>query len=97
MKGGRNVAHVKTAISLDESLFREAEEWAGKLGVSRSQFYAKAIEEYVRERENEELLKRLNEAHAGGLDPEDEELLERMRVYHGRLLEETGNEWKTGG
>jgi metal-responsive CopG/Arc/MetJ family transcriptional regulator len=97
MKGGRNVTHVKTAISLDESLFREAEEWAGKLGVSRSQFYARAIEEYVRERENEELLKRLNEAHAGGLDPEEEELLERMRVYHGRLLEETGNEWKTGG
>lgn len=91
------MAHVKTAISLDESLFREAEEWAGKLGVSRSQFYANAVEEYVRRRENEELLRRLNEAHAGGLDPEEEELLERMRVYHGRLLEETGNEWKTGG
>jgi Arc/MetJ family transcription regulator len=91
------MAHVKTAISLDESLFREAEKWAGKLGVSRSQFFAKALAEYVRERENEELLARLNEAHADGLDPEEEELLERMRVYHGRLLEETGNEWKTGG
>ncbi len=91
------MAHVKTAISLDESLFREAEEWAGKLGVSRSQFFAKALAEYVRERENEELLRRLNEAHADGLDPEEEEFLERMRIYHGRLLDETGNEWKTGG
>ena len=91
------MAHVKTAISLDESLFREAEEWAGKLGVSRSQFFAKALAEYVRERENEELLRRLNEAHADGLDPEEEEFLERMRIYHGRLLDETGNEWKPGG
>lgn len=91
------MAHVKTAVSMDEALFREAEEWAGKLGVSRSQLFARAVAEYVRERENEELLRRLNEAHAGGLDPEEEEWSERMRVYHGRLLDETGNEWKTGG
>jgi hypothetical protein len=96
MKGGRNVAHVKTAVSMDEGLFREAEEWAERLGVSRSQFFARAVEEYVRERENEELLRRLNEAHADGLDPEEEKWLERIRVYHGRLLDETGNEWKTG-
>lgn len=91
------MSHVKTAVSMDEALFREAEKWAGKLGVSRSQLFANAVSEYVRERENEELLKRLNEAHADGLDEEDEELLERMRIYHGRLLDETGNEWKTGG
>lgn len=91
------MAHVKTAISLEESLLREADEWAEKLGFSRSQLFAKAVAEFIREQENQELLKRLNEAHAGGLDPEEEELLERMRVYHGRLLEETGNEWKTGG
>ena len=92
------MAHVKTAISLDEGLFREAEEWAGKLGISRSQLFARAAEEYVRRREDEELLARLNEAHADGLAPEEEEeWLERMRVYHGRLLDETGNRWKSGG
>ncbi len=89
------MAHVKTAVSMDEALFREAEEWAEKLGVSRSQLFARAVAEYVRERENEELLRRLNEAHAEGLDPEEEKWLERIRVYHGRLLDETGNEWKT--
>lgn len=90
------MAHVKTAVSMDEGLFRNAEEWAGKLGVSRSQLFSRAVEEYVRRREDEELLARLNEAHADGLTPEEEELLERMRVYHGRLLDETGNEWKSG-
>ena len=89
------MAHVKTAISLDEGLFREAESWAGKLGVSRSQLFARAVEEYVKRRENEELLARLNEAHADGLDDEEKEHLERMWVHHARLLEETGNEWRT--
>jgi predicted transcriptional regulator len=90
----KNVAHVKTAISLDESLFREAEEWAGKLGVSRSQLFARAVEEYVRRHENEELVRRLDEAHADGLDDEERAHLERMWVDHARLLEETGNEWR---
>ena len=80
------MVHVKTAISLDESLFREAEEWAGKLGVSRSQLYAKALAEYVRERENEELLRRLNEAHADGLDEEDEEALRHGQALHADML-----------
>lgn len=88
------MSHVKTAISIEETLFREAEAWAAKLGISRSQLFASAVAEYVRQRETEELLERLNEAHAGGPDKEDEEFLERMRIYHGRLLEETGNEWK---
>lgn len=80
------MAHVKTAISLDEGLFREAEEWAGKLGVSRSQLFARAVEEYVRERENEELLRRLNEAHADGPDEEDEEALRHGQALHLEML-----------
>ena len=80
------MAHVKTAISLDEALFREAEEWAGKLGVSRSRFFANALAEYVREQENEELLRRLNEAHADGLDAEDEEALRHAQALHADML-----------
>ena len=80
------MAHVKTAISLDETLFKAAEEWAGKLGVSRSQFFAKALAEYVREQENEELLRRLNEAHADGLDEEDEGALRHGQALHADML-----------
>jgi hypothetical protein len=81
-----NVAHVKTAISLDESLFREAENWAGKLGVSRSQLFALAVEEYVRRHENEELLRRLNEAHADGPEEEDEVALRHGQALHVEML-----------
>ena len=74
--------HVKTAISIEESLFKEAEALAEKMGVSRSQLFSRAVEEYVRQRENEELLRRLNEAHARGLDKEDRELLARYKEYY---------------
>ena len=76
------MAHVKTAISIEESLFREAEALAGKLGISRSQLFARAIEEFIRERENRELLERINAAYADGLDEEEKELLERYRDYY---------------
>ena len=88
------MAHVKTAVSIEESLFREAEAWAGRLGISRSRLFAEAVREYVRRRENEELLRRLNEAHADGLDEEEQEHLDRMWAYQARLLDETGNEWR---
>jgi predicted transcriptional regulator len=91
------MAHVKTAISLDESLFQKAEEWAEKLGFSRSQLFAKAVAEYIREREDEDLVRRLNEAHADGLDEEEQEHLDRVWAYQARLLEETGNEWRPKG
>ena len=60
---------------------------AGKLGISRSRLFAQAVQEYVRRRENEELLERLNEAHAGGLDEEDEKALRHMQALHLQMLE----------
>jgi len=80
------MAHVKTAISLDESLFREAENWAGKLGVSRSQLFARAVEEYVQRHEDEDLVRRLNEAHADRPDEEDEEALRHGQALHAQML-----------
>lgn len=76
------MAKVKTAISVDEKLFKEADERASKMEISRSEFYARAVEKFVREEENRELFERLNEAHADGMDEEDEELLERYKVYY---------------
>ncbi|CAN5700386.1 hypothetical protein BH24ACT18_BH24ACT18_10060 [soil metagenome] len=80
------MAHVKTAVSMDERLFQEAEEWAEKLGVSRSQLFARAVEEYVRRQENEDLVRRLNEAHADGPDEEDEEALRHGQALHAEMM-----------
>lgn len=83
---------VKTAISIDESLFREAEALARKLNISRSKLFARAVEEYIRERENEELLERLNAAHADGLDEEDKEALRHGQALHLQMLERVERE-----
>ena len=38
---------MKTAISLPDDLFMAAEQAAGRLGMSRSQLYARAVAEYL--------------------------------------------------
>ncbi len=39
---------MKTAISLPDELFEQAEHLAGRLKVSRSELYAKALQDFVR-------------------------------------------------
>lgn len=56
---------------MEESLFDEAGVWAGKLGISRGQLFVEAVEEFIRLRENEELLEKINAAHAD--EPDEEE------------------------
>jgi hypothetical protein len=38
---------VKTAISVPDSLFRRAEKTAKRLGISRSELYARALDEFL--------------------------------------------------
>ena len=66
---------VKTAISMPQALFDEADEAARELKVSRSRLIALALKDFLRQRENDRLLAQANEAFAGGLDAEDEAFL----------------------
>ncbi len=63
---------MKTAISLPDSVFEEAEVLARQLGMSRSELYAKALQAYlVRYNRNQRLLK-LNQVYSEAsseLDP----------------------------
>ena len=38
---------MKTAISIPDSIFEEADSLAKQLGMSRSEFYRRAVEEYM--------------------------------------------------
>jgi metal-responsive CopG/Arc/MetJ family transcriptional regulator len=63
---------VKTAVSLPDPLFREAEAAARNLKVSRSQLYANAIEEFLRRRKADDITARMNAVCAqmdSSLDP----------------------------
>ncbi len=64
------MACVKTAISIEESLFRQAEQVAGKLNISRSQLFARALKDFLSRYTAEEIRERMNKVYAG---PPDEE------------------------
>lgn len=51
---------MKTAISLPDPLFADAEDLARQLGVSRSQLYALALAEFVSRRKDDDVTARLN-------------------------------------
>jgi metal-responsive CopG/Arc/MetJ family transcriptional regulator len=63
---------IKTAISINKSLFEQAEKLAGEMNVSRSRLYALALEEYIRRQENRAMLAQINAVYADEVDAEEE-------------------------
>lgn len=63
---------MKTAVSLPDPLFEEADDLAQKLGISRSELYARAIAAFLREHDRSgvtEALDRLYAKEDSALDP----------------------------
>jgi metal-responsive CopG/Arc/MetJ family transcriptional regulator len=46
---------MKTAISVPDSVFEAAEQLAHRLGLSRSELYAKAVEEFISAHKNQDV------------------------------------------
>lgn len=57
-------AGMKIAVTIPDEVFRRAEEIANALGISRSELYAKALAEFIREQRDERITERLNQAYA---------------------------------
>ena len=55
---------MKTAISLPDSVFEEAEGLAKQLGVSRSELYTKALQAYLGKYNRAQILHKLNQVYA---------------------------------
>lgn len=81
------MANVKTAISIQESLFKEVETLAGEMNISRSKLFAIAIEEFIQRRQNRQLLQQINAAYDDAPDPGEREYQRRMKVQHRQLVE----------
>jgi len=54
---------MKTAISLPDTIFSQAEKLAQHLGISRSELYKRALEEYIKEKDGKEITEKLNEIY----------------------------------
>ena len=84
------MANVKTAISIDKSLFEQVNKLADKLDVSRSHLFVLAVEEFIQRYENEQLLRQLNQAYDDLPLADEEQLLQGIRSSHRNLVE---GEW----
>jgi len=78
---------VKTAISLDGGLFRQAQGLARRMRVSRSRLFATAMEEFIERRRNLELLRAMNAAGQTGEEPNEEKLRRSLLRQHRRLVQ----------
>ncbi|MCU0611012.1 MAG: CopG family transcriptional regulator [Candidatus Eisenbacteria bacterium] len=81
---------IKTAISLDRSLFEEADALAQEMHLSRSRLFVLALEAFIRRRQNRQLQARLNDAYAEEADPSEGARLRGMRLHHREVV---GGQW----
>jgi metal-responsive CopG/Arc/MetJ family transcriptional regulator len=84
------MSHVKTAISIRESLFKEADALARQMNMSRSRLFVLAVEEFIRQHQNQQLLKQIDQAYVDEPDPTEQEYLSNMKLRHRQLVE---GEW----
>ncbi|WP_061224076.1 ChpI protein [Leptospira weilii] len=54
---------MKTAISIPDELFKTAEKTAKKLGIPRSQLFAKALEDFIQSHSKESVTEKLNKVY----------------------------------
>lgn len=81
------MAIVKTAISIQESLFERADDLARQLHLSRSQLFARALDDFLKKHETRRLREAIDSALEDEPDPGEEERLRLMRRKQRRLVE----------
>ena len=82
------MAIVKTAISLQESLFERADDLARQLHLSRSQLFARALDDFLKRHESRRLLDAINNALEDEPDPAEKERLAGMRRIQRKRVED---------
>jgi predicted transcriptional regulator len=79
---------MKTAISIDDGLLQEADETARLMGLSRSRLFAMAVGDFLQRQRREQMLLRLNEVYAEGMEPAEIPLLKGIRTKVRRAVKE---------
>jgi len=84
------MANIKTAISLQKSLFEKVENLAHEMKVSRSRLFVLALEEYIHRHQNRRLLEKINQAYQGESEAGEQKRVRQMKRLHRAVVE---NEW----
>ena len=62
---------MKTAISIPDNLFNEADTTAKQLGLARSQLYVKAIKEFIEHHNKDRVMEKLNTVYSNQTKDDD--------------------------
>ena len=81
---------VKTAISIQETLYEQAELLAKKMNISRSHLFGMAVEDFIQRYQNRSLLEEINQAYSDEPDPAEQTRLLQMRKQYRKIVE---GEW----
>jgi len=85
------MANVKTAISLQKSLFEQVEVLSREMKVSRSRVFVLALENFIRDYQDRQLFDKINKAYEDAPPDKTERLrLQQIRRHHKRSVE---GEW----
>ena len=62
---------MKTAISIPDNLFNDAEITARQLGLARSQLYVKALKEFIEHHNKDKITEKLNSFYSNSVTTEE--------------------------
>ena len=85
------MACVKTAISIEESLMDDVKAVAGRMKISRSQLFARAVREFLNRYTAEEIRQRMNEVYSEPPDKEEKAFLAAAAAQMAELMKD--DEW----
>ena len=81
------MASVKSAISIEERLFKQVNDLARELNMSRSRLIGMAVREYIKRHNNRAMIQALNEAYDDVMEVETSTIA-RMRPYHRSVVKD---------
>jgi len=79
---------VKTAISLEESLFHQVKKLASDMHVSRSKLFTLAVRDFLQKQENKKLLTQLNAAYSDSPSEEEKTISKAMHNKQRKIAEQ---------
>ncbi len=79
---------MKTAISIDDGVLREADDAARRMGLSRSRLFALAVVDFLQRQRREQMLERLNEVYTDRMEPAEKALLRGIKTKVRRAAKE---------
>ncbi len=82
------MSNVKTAISINTPLFKEANDLATEMEISRSHLFSLAVQEFIQRYKNRKILEAINAAYNDLPDSQEEILLKQMHSQHSKQVKD---------